>query len=121
MRPTSLVICGLFLLAMAAGASRASAESGAVIVFGKAHSRERAVVASAVRSAARSLGWTLVETPLADAEIATVVACLKQPTPRDCVASLAGTKGIQRLIVVSLDPDRSPDGRPALALTEQVS
>jgi hypothetical protein len=120
MRPTKLVILVVFLLAVMSGASRASAESGAVIVVGKAQPRERAVVAAAVRSAARSVGWALVETPLADAEVARIVACLKQPKPWDCAAPLAGAKGIQRLIVVSLDPDRSPDGKPALALTQQV-
>lgn len=120
MRPKNLVLCVLCLLAMTAGASRASAEPGAVIVVGKAPPRDRAVVASAMRSAARSVGWALVETPLADAEVAKIVACLKEPKPWECVAPLAGAKGIHRLIVVSLDPDRSPDGTPALALTEQV-
>jgi hypothetical protein len=120
MRPKNLVICVLCFVAMTAGASRASAESGAVIVVGKAPPRDRAVVASAMRSAARSVGWALVETPLADAEVAKIVACLKEASPWDCVAPLAGAKGIHRLIVVSLDPDRSPDGKPALALTEQV-
>lgn len=120
MRPMNLVSYVLFLLAVTAGASRASAESGAVIVVGKAQPRERAVVASAVRSAARSVGWALVETPLTGAEVTKIVACLKEPKPWDCVAPLAGAKGIHRLIVMSLDPDRSPDGRPALAVTEQV-
>src|SRR5215212_9963114 len=112
MRPTSLVIYIFFLLAMTAGASDASAESGAVIVVGKTPPQERAVVASAVRSAARSVGWALVETPLADVEITRIVACLKEPKPWDCVTPLVGAKGIQRLIVVSLDPDRSPEGKP---------
>lgn len=120
MRPMNLVIYVLFLLAVTAGATRASAESGAVIVVGKAQLRERTIVASAVRSAARSVGWALVETPLTGAEVTKIVACLKEPKPWDCVAPLAGAKGIQRLIVVSLDPDRSPDGKPALALTGQV-
>lgn len=36
------------------------------------------------------------------------------------MAPVAGAKGFHRLIVVSLDQDRSPDGNPALALTGQV-
>lgn len=109
-----------FLLAVAAGASRAHADPGAVIVIGKAPPREQAVVASAVRAAARNIGWALVEDPLADAEVAALVGCLKEPSPWDCVAPRVGARGIHWLIVVSLDPDRAPDGRPALALTEQV-
>lgn len=120
MRPPNLVIYGLFLLAVTAGASTASAESGAVIVIGKAQPRERAVVAAAVRSAARSVGWALVETPITDVEVAKIVACLKAPKPWECAAPVAGAKGIHRLIVASLDPDRSPEGKPALVLTGQV-
>jgi hypothetical protein len=118
--PIRFIFCALALLALTAGASRASAESAAVIVVGKSPLRERDGVASAVRSAARSVGWALVEAPLADAEIAKLAGCLKEPKPWDCAASLASARGIHRLIVVSVDPDRSPDGRPAIAMTEQV-
>lgn len=120
MHPKNLILCTLFSVAMTAGASRASAESGAVIVIGKAQPRERIVAASAVRAAARSVGWALVETPIAEGEAAKVAACLKEPRPWDCAAPLIGAKGIQRLIVVSLDPDHASDGKAALALTEQV-
>lgn len=80
MRPMNLVLYALLLLAVAVGAASASSEPGAVIVIGKAQQQERAVVASAARSAARSLGWALVETPIADAEATKIVACLKEPS-----------------------------------------
>lgn len=116
MRPTNLILRALLVLATIAGASRASAEPGAVIVTGKASQRDRAVVASAARAAARSVGWALLEAPLADVESTKIIACLKDPRPWDCMARVAGAKGFQRLIVVSLDPERSSDGKPALAV-----
>jgi hypothetical protein len=123
MKPTKLGIYLLCLIGVAStmtGTARAGSETGAVIVVGKAQARERAVAASAVRSSARSIGWVLVETPIADAEITKITACLKGQRPWDCLAPLPGTKGLQRLIVMSVDPDRSPDGQAALSLTEQV-
>jgi hypothetical protein len=120
MRPTNLLPLALLFLALVAGASRASADPGAVVVTGKASQRDRAVVASAVRSAARSVGWSLLETPLSDADSTKLVACMKEPKPWDCIAKVAGAKDLRRLIVVSLDPERAPDGKPALALSQQV-
>jgi hypothetical protein len=77
-------------------------------------------VASAVRSAARSGGWQLVEAPLAESEIKTVLACLKAPQRWACVSPVVAGKHIQRLIVVSLDPEAAPDSAGTLALTEQI-
>jgi hypothetical protein len=120
MRPTSIFVVLAFLCCIAARAAHARADAGVVLVVGKAQAKDRTTVASAVRSAARSGGWELVETPLAEPEIATIVACLKAPELWSCVSPVVSGKGIQRLIVVRVEPDRSPDGIAALALTEQV-
>jgi hypothetical protein len=102
-----------------AGTARA-ADPGAVLVVGKAQAKDRTVVASAVRSAARSGGWELVETPLTDPDIRTIVTCLGNTELWSCISPVVSSKGIRRLIVVRVEPSRSPEGAAAIALTEQV-
>jgi hypothetical protein len=91
-----------------------------VLVAGKAQAKDRTTVASAVRSAARSGGWQLAEAPLTEPETRTVLACLKAPQRWACVSPVVAGKNIQRLIVVSLDPEAAPDSAGTLALTEQI-
>jgi hypothetical protein len=109
-----------FAVACGIAATAHAAAPGVVLVIGKAPVKDRTIVASAVRSAARSGGWELVETPLAEPEIQTLVACLGNPQLWSCVSPVVSAKGIRRLIVVKVEPSRSPDGAAALALTEQV-
>jgi hypothetical protein len=104
---------------VAAGTAHA-ADPGVVLVVGKAQAKDRTTVASAVRSAARSGGWELIETPLTDPEIQKIVACLGGARLWSCVSPVVEAKGIRRLVIVRVEPSRSPDGAAALALTEQV-
>lgn len=60
-------------------AAAARADTAVVLVAGKAPTKDRTTSASAVRSAARSGGWQLVETPLTESEVTTILACLKAP------------------------------------------
>lgn len=115
---TSLAISIALLLV--AATAHAGTSAGVVLVTGKATAKERAVVASAVRSAARSGGWELVETPLSDAEVASVFACLRAPQIWSCVTPLVATKGIHRVIAVRVEPDKAPDGTAGLSVSEQV-
>lgn len=107
-------------LALAAAARTAHAESGAVVVVGNAAARDRATVAAAVRGAARSGAWELVETPFADGDVAAIVDCMKTHDEWPCVSPIAQRRGVERLIVVRVEPDRAPDGGAALTLTEQI-
>jgi hypothetical protein len=91
-----------------------------VLVAGKAPTKDRTTSASAVRSAARSGGWQLVEAPLTESEVTTILACLKAPQRWACVSPVLARKDIQRLIVVAVDPEVSPDSSGALVLTEQI-
>jgi PEGA domain len=118
MRRTYPLVALAFLCGLTLGLSKAHAETAVVVVSGKAQTKDRAIVASAVRSAARSEGWQLVEAPLAESEVTTIVACLKGPKRWSCVSPVLAGKDIQRLIVVSLDPE--DDGSGALVLTEHV-
>jgi PEGA domain len=94
--------------------------SALVLVVGKAPAKDRATVAAAVRSAARSGGWSLFEAPLSEPEATSIVGCLKAPQRWACVSPLTAGKGIERLIVVDVEPERTPEDRNALTLTEQI-
>jgi hypothetical protein len=117
---STILLAAIVALSATAGASPAHAEAGAVLVVGKASAKQRATVASAVRSAARSGGWELTETPLSDAEVATIVGCLRSPDVWSCVSPIAAPKAIQRLIVVRVDPDLAAEESSTLVLTEQI-
>ncbi|HEY3802842.1 MAG TPA: PEGA domain-containing protein [Kofleriaceae bacterium] len=111
-----------FALSFVLGSARvsvASSDQGAVLVIGTASPKDRATVQAAVRTAARS--WDLIETPLPDADIAQIVSCLNSPQLWSCADAVTASRGIQRLIVVSVEPDRAPDGKPALTLTERIA
>ena len=120
MRRICSLIALVTLCCLAFAAADARAETAVVLVVGKAPAKDRATLGSAVRSAARSGGWQLVETPLAEPEVATVLACLKGQRRWGCVSPVLAGKDIQRLIVVSLDPETSADGGAALVVTEQI-
>src|SRR5512140_3324359 len=120
MRRTSLLIALACLCSLVIGTAHAHAETAVVLVVGKAPTKDRATVASAVRSAARSGGWQLVETPLAESEITAILACLKAPQRWTCVSPVLARKDIQRLIVVGVDPEVQPDSSGTLVLTEQI-
>jgi PEGA domain len=115
MRATFSTLVLTSLCGFAIGIASAHAETAVVVVTGKASAKERATVASAVRSAARSGAWQLAEAPLADPEIATVQGCLKAAHRWACVAPVLSKKGIERLILVGVDPEA--DG---LTLTEHI-
>lgn len=120
MRRTCQLVALASLCCLAVGVAHAHAETAVVLVTGKAPTKDRATVASAVRSAARSGGWQLVEAPLAESEITTILGCLKAPQRWACVSPVLARKDIQRLVVVGVDPEVSPDSSGALVLTEQI-
>lgn len=120
MRPTCAFVALAVLCCLVIGTAEAHAEMAVVLVVGKAQAKDRTTVASAVRSAARSGGWQLVEAPLTEPETRTVLACLKAPQRWACVSPVVAGKNIQRLIVVSLTPEAAPESAGTLALTEQI-
>jgi hypothetical protein len=118
MRRTFSLIA-LILCWLAIGLTSARAETAVVLVSGKASTKDRAIVAAAVRSAARSGGWHLVEAPLTEAEVTTIFGCLKAPQRWACASQVLSRKNIQRLIVATLDPEADATGG-GLSLTQQV-
>ena len=118
-RPLSLIAL-VFLCYLSIGAATAGAETAVVLVVGKAPAKDRATAGSAVRSAARSGGWQLIEAPLADSETTAILACLKGPQRWACMSPVLAGKDLQRLIVVGLDPDPSAGNSGTLVLTERI-
>lgn len=118
MQRTHLLVALVVICGVIPGVSTVRAETAVVIVSGKAQTKDKAIVASAVRSAGRSEGWQLTEAPLADSEATAITACLKRPKRWSCISPVLAGKDIQRLIVVSVEPE--DDGSGALVLTEQI-
>lgn len=112
----------LLAIAHLSGIARADAgeNTGAVLVTGSAPEKDKGTTATSVRTAAHAGGWELAEAPLSAAESRTVLDCLKSPRVWSCLDPIATSKKIGRWIIVRVEPDRSPDGTPALTVTEQV-
>lgn len=120
MRRTCPLVVLAFLCCLGIGRADAYPETAVVLVVGKAPAKDRATAGSAVRSAARSAGWQLIEAPLTESETTTILACLKGPQRWACVAPVLSGKDLQRLIIVGLDPDPSADTGGSLVLTERI-
>jgi hypothetical protein len=120
MRSVILIIAFLAASVIRTPRAHANDDAGAVIVIGSVPDKDRVTVTSAVRAAARGASWDLVETPIDQTEIQTIVACLKSPRVWSCIDPLAKSKQVGRWIIVRVEPDRSPDGTPAVTLTEQI-
>ncbi|MEJ7599242.1 MAG: PEGA domain-containing protein [Kofleriaceae bacterium] len=85
----------------------AHAESGAVLVTGRAKPAHRAVVATAVTTTLRAAAWAVVEATFSPNEAGKVIACLDLDRPWVCVAPIAQQKNFERMMVVSVDDDSS--------------
>jgi hypothetical protein len=119
MRRNCTLIALAVLCSLGIGIAVAHAETAVVLIVGKAPPKDRATAGSAVRSAARSAGWQLIEAPLTDTETSTILACLKGPQRWACVAPVLAGKDLQRLIVVGVDPDPSASAG-AIVLSERI-
>ncbi|MCW5802543.1 MAG: PEGA domain-containing protein [Deltaproteobacteria bacterium] len=117
MRATTSSILVLALAALAAGARVAAAETGAVVVYGKAKAHDQEVVASAVAESMRAASWTVAEAALSPKDLEAIITCTKLDSPWSCIAPTADANRVQRISIVQVDPD--PKGK-AVVLTGQV-
>lgn len=101
---TAHLILAAAVMAAAPGAL-AYAETGAVLVYGKAGSHERQVVGAAITRTIRAASWTVSESPFSMKESEEIVICLERDRPWPCVAPTATAKGIQRIVVVEVAAD----------------
>jgi hypothetical protein len=94
----------------------ARADTGAILVVGRAKPQHRDVVTSAVTQTVLNAKWSVDLTPFSPKQADAVMACVAMDRPWVCVAPTARDKGIQRMVVVQVDHDRAG----AIVLTAQL-
>lgn len=117
----ALALAWLAALLVASSASRvhAAAAPSALVVFGKAEARIQDIVYGVVDRVLRQAGWPLVPA-LAPNEAVIVRGCLGKDAPWPCVESMASKKGIERIVAVRVDLERSSDGSSQVVLTGRL-
>jgi PEGA domain len=118
--PPALLLALFAALVISSTARSASAAApSALVVFGRAEARIQDIVYSVVDRVLRQAGWPLV--PALAANEATIVrGCLGKEAPWPCVESMATKKGIERIVAVRVDLERSADGTSQVVLTGRL-
>lgn len=118
--PPALLLALFAALVIASTSRSASAAApSALVVFGRAEARIQDIVYSVVDRVLRQAGWPLV--PALAANEATIVrGCLGKEAPWPCVESMATKKGIERIVAVRVDLERSADGTSQVVLTGRL-
>lgn len=98
-------------------ASHASAETAAVVVYGKLKQREREVIATTLTKSIEQASWSIVAAPLSQEEQDAIAACASLDRPWSCIASTARSKGFDRVAVVQVEPEK---GTKNLMLVGQI-
>ncbi len=117
-RACLLALLASLLISWGAGTAQAAAPS-ALVVFGKAESRIQDIVYGVVDRVLRQAGWPLVPA-LASNEATIVRGCLGKEAAWSCVESMASKKGIERIVAVRVDLERSSDGSSQVVLTGRL-
>lgn len=118
--PRALLLALFAALVIASTARPASAAApSALVVFGRAETRIQDIVYSVVDRVLRQAGWPLVPA-LAPNEATIVRGCLGKEAPWPCVESMATKKGIERIVAVRVDLERSADGTSQVVLTGRL-
>lgn len=93
--------------------------TGAVIVYGKARPQQRDVVGSTIAQALRAAAWTVSDAPLSQEERDAIVKCAALARPWPCVADTAKAQGLDRIVVIQVDPDPDKTDKDVV-LTGQI-
>ncbi len=95
----------------------ARADTGVLVVGGRATERERAVVAASFDTVIRNAGWTLPAKPPAKKDSDALLGCKDLESPWTCVPpSLGGT----HILVVGVEPGQADNGVPMVVITGRV-
>jgi hypothetical protein len=113
------VTFALVLTMMMAGLGSAYATPGLVVVGGTASDAQQTVVRAALALETATLGWTPAGV-LSKAETATLLQCIDSTSPWSCVPPSMTASGVQRVIVVTVDPKPGDGGANVLVLVGKL-
>lgn len=102
------------VVAIAAGT--AHAERTAILVAGNATPHERDVSLSAITASVAAQGGDIVNATFTAKETALIRQCLTKDAPWTCMRSAVTSKGIEQLVIGSIDTGSTANG-PSLELT----
>lgn len=119
LRAVLLALFAALVISRSASPAHAAAAPSALVVFGKAEARIQDIVYGVVDRVLRQAGWPLVPA-LAPNEAVIVRGCLGKDSPWPCLESMANKKGIERIVAVRVDLERSADGSSQVVLTGRL-
>ncbi len=109
----------LFIALVVLAPLRAGADTGAIVIVGKADAHARDVTVEAVSATLSKADWNLTGKRLSESESSSITRCFTRDEPQRCILRLVQDKGVQSLAYVSVDPDPSR-GERGLKLTGRV-
>jgi hypothetical protein len=112
----SAVAAFAIFVALSSSASAEETEHAAVVVSGKADPATLKQIEEVTVQHLRNQGWSLVDNVKTAMDVAAFSSCVRDRKPK-CVARLAAPLGVERILLVSADPERSSDGVDAVVLT----
>ncbi len=109
-----LLLIGVVLL-LSSGDVRA--DGTAILIAGNATQHERDLSRSAMAASIQAQGGRIVNAPFTSADAALVKKCLSNATPWACMKAAVASKGIDQLVVGSVDTGTSSTGALARRLS----
>jgi hypothetical protein len=110
----SLLLLGALLL-LSRGAARA--DGTAILISGTAPQHERELSRSAIAASLQAQGQKIVPAPLTTRDAALIKQCLSNATPWACMKAAVASKGVDQLVVGSVDTGTSPMGAPVIRVS----
>lgn len=95
----------------------ARAERTALLVSGTAPPHARELARSAMTAAVKAERSEVIATSFTQAEAETAKQCMASKPPWDCMKGLAKAKGIEQLVISSVDGGLSDTGEPTVQIT----
>jgi PEGA domain len=95
----------------------ARADGTAILISGTAPKHELELSRSAMAASVQAQGGKLVHAPFTAKDASLVKKCLSNTTPWACMKAAVAAKGIDQLVVGSVDTGTSPMGAPAIRLS----
>ncbi len=111
-----MMLAILAIVGLPRGARAEHVERAAVGVSGKASVKTLNQIESVSAQHLRSVGWSLIDRATSGIDASALSACVLARKV-DCVAGLTGGLGVERVLLVIADPERSKDGVDAVVLT----
>ncbi len=111
------VLLALICVVLLVSSGDVRADGTAILIGGNAPQHERELARAAMAASIQAQGGEMVDARFSSADAALVKKCLSNATPWVCMKAAAASKGIDQLVVGSVDTGTSPTGALARRLS----